>query len=226
MSDYARVHNFSVKDGLSTGNPLKVIKGSEVDAEFDALVTHVATKIDEPAAPSEGDLLVYTSGVWTATSNALVPSGAITAYGGSAAPTGWLNCNGASISTTTYADLFAVVGYTYGGAGANFNLPDLTGRVVAGLEASATRLTTGGSGINGATRGATGGTETHTLTTSEMPAHTHTNSMVNSGVDSENAPAQNIYEPGGGGTATGSTGGGNAHQNVQPTIVLMYIIKE
>jgi hypothetical protein len=46
MSDYSRVHDFSAKDALSTGDALKVIKGSEVDAELDAVVTAVATKIE------------------------------------------------------------------------------------------------------------------------------------------------------------------------------------
>ena len=46
MSDYTRVHDFSAKDALSTGDALKVIKGSEVDAELDAIVTAVATKIE------------------------------------------------------------------------------------------------------------------------------------------------------------------------------------
>ena len=46
MSDYTRVNDFSAKDALSTGDALKVIKGSEVDAELDAIVTAVATKIE------------------------------------------------------------------------------------------------------------------------------------------------------------------------------------
>lgn len=54
MSDYARQHDFSVKDALTTGDPDKVIKGSEVDAEFDALVTAVASKTDDNAAAITG----------------------------------------------------------------------------------------------------------------------------------------------------------------------------
>jgi len=41
-------------------------------------------------------------------------------------PYGWFACNGASKSTTSYPDLFAAMGYTFGGSGANFNLPTLT----------------------------------------------------------------------------------------------------
>lgn len=57
-----------------------------------------------------------------------VPTGSILPYGGSTAPTGWLLCNGGAISRTTYADLFAVIGTTYGaGDGSTtFNLPNLS----------------------------------------------------------------------------------------------------
>lgn len=60
--------------------------------------------------------------------NALVPVGVILPYGGSTAPTGWLFSNGGAISRTTYANLFAVIGTTYGaGDGSTtFNLPNLT----------------------------------------------------------------------------------------------------
>ena len=64
-------------------------------------------------------------------------SGAITGEGKlwftATAPTGWLLCDGSAVSRTTYADLFAVIGQTYGaGDGTTFNLPDFRGRVPAG----------------------------------------------------------------------------------------------
>ena len=62
----------------------------------------------------------------------LVPAGAIMAFAMNTAPTGWLAANGASVSTTTYATLFAAIGYTYGGSGGSFNLPDLRGYFVRG----------------------------------------------------------------------------------------------
>lgn len=64
---------------------------------------------------------------------ARIPSGAIMAFAMNAAPTGWALANGASVSTTgTYAGLFAAIGYTYGGSGGSFNLPDLRGYFVRG----------------------------------------------------------------------------------------------
>jgi len=58
------------------------------------------------------------------------PPGTIIYHSTSTAPTGYLKANGASLSTTTYATLFAVIGYTYGGSGASFSLPDLRGQFI------------------------------------------------------------------------------------------------
>lgn len=62
------------------------------------------------------------------------PTGSVMPYAGSTAPTGWLICDGSAISRTTYADLFAVIGTTYGaGDGSTtFKLPDFTDRVIQG----------------------------------------------------------------------------------------------
>lgn len=59
------------------------------------------------------------------------PIGTIKMYGGATAPNGYLLCDGSAVSTTTYANLFAVIGYSFGGSGTTFNLPgfhDATGR--------------------------------------------------------------------------------------------------
>jgi microcystin-dependent protein len=62
------------------------------------------------------------------------PAGFVDMYAGATAPTGWLLCDGASVSTTTYAALFTAIGYTYGGASGSFNLPDLRGQFLRGLD--------------------------------------------------------------------------------------------
>ena len=163
----------------------------------------------------------------------ILPAGSILPYGGSSAPTGFLLCDGSAVSRTTYAALFAALddGATYGtGDGSStFNLPDLRGRVVAGKDdmggSSANRLTDQTGGLNGDTLGDTGGSETHTLTTAQMPAHTHTvaaqqqvsGDSTNRGGSGQLGAAATI--------TTSSTGGGGAHNNVQPTIILNYIIR-
>ena len=70
--------------------------------------------------------------------NTLVPAGAISIFAGSSAPTGYLICNGDAVSRTTYASLFAVIGTTYGSGNGSttFNLPNLKGRVVVGVDAA------------------------------------------------------------------------------------------
>lgn len=60
-------------------------------------------------------------------------SGLLSMFAGSLAPTGWLFCDGSSYATATYPDLFAVIGYTYGGAGSNFNVPDMREAAPVGI---------------------------------------------------------------------------------------------
>jgi hypothetical protein len=62
-----------------------------------------------------------------------IPPGAVMSFAVSAAPIGWLACDGSAVSRTEYADLFAAVGYTYGGSGSTFNVPNLQGLFVRGL---------------------------------------------------------------------------------------------
>lgn len=85
-----------------------------------------------------------------AAASQLVPAGAILPYAGSAAPMGWLVCDGAVLNKATYPQylsLFAVIGYTFGGSGDTFNLPDLRGRFIRYNDSM------GNHGISGVTSG-------------------------------------------------------------------------
>ena len=160
-----------------------------------------------------------------------IPTGGITPYGGGTAPTGYLLCYGQAISRSTYSALFAITSTTYGvGNGSTtFNVPDLRGRVVAGQDdmggSSANRLTDQTGGVNGDTLGDSGGLETHTLTTDQLAAHTHgTYQLWNQKAGNPGLPQPyQVYDNTTGNTA--STGGDGAHNNVQPTFILNYIIK-
>jgi hypothetical protein len=70
----------------------------------------------------------------TITAASTAPAGSVIYHAASAAPTGYLKANGASLSTTTYATLFASIGYTFGGSGASFSVPDLRGEFVRGWD--------------------------------------------------------------------------------------------
>jgi microcystin-dependent protein len=168
----------------------------------------------------------------------LVPAGVIVPFAVAGAPTGWLACGGQAVSRTTYATLFAAIGTYYGsGDGSTtFNLPDLRGRVVAGLNtlggADANRLTVAGCGIEGDNLGAAGGAETHSLTEAQNGTHSHavTYSQGSSGglgqtIDASLIPYQILPQVTLTAWGTASSGSGQAHNNTQPTIVLNYIIK-
>ena len=169
---------------------------------------------------------------------ALTPTGVVVPFAGTSAPTGWLLSFGQTVSRTTYAALFAVIGTTYGaGDGSTtFGLPDLRGRVIAGQDdmggTSANRLTGLSGGVDGDVLGGTGGSESHTLTEAEIPSHSHIDGYSNGGGggsygDTTAASAQDMSMSGSSTNHpnTSSTGGDGAHNNVQPTIILNYIIK-
>lgn len=178
-------------------------------------------------------------------------TGTVLPFAGSTAPTGWLLCFGQAVSRTTYANLFAVIGTTYGAGNGTttFNLPDLRGRVPAGKDdmggSAASRLTnsgTGNPGVAGATLGATGGTDRHSVTTAQMPLHGHqimVSTAAQSGAQSNSTGGLMLYNnnlvtnaantgapAAAAGNQIGGSGGGEAHPNVQPTIVLNAIIKD
>ncbi|MBL7773186.1 MAG: tail fiber protein [Chitinophagaceae bacterium] len=66
--------------------------------------------------------------------SSLIPAGTIMAYGGTTIPNGWLLCDGALVISTTYPNLFAAIDHNFGGSGGNFNLPDLRGRFLRGVD--------------------------------------------------------------------------------------------
>lgn len=153
-----------------------------------------------------------------------MPVGSILAWTTDSAPVGWAIADGTAISRTTYAALFAEIGTTYGvGDGSTtFNLPNLKGRTVVAKDSAQTEFDA---------LAETGGAKTHTLVAAEMPAHVHNIGPVGNPQLFTPAGAGNFVAASTGGAGTGlnpgttSTGGGGAHANLQPYIVLNYIIK-
>lgn len=144
-------------------------------------------------------------------------AGDLKPWPGAAVPAGWLDCDGALVSRTTYAALFAAIGTAWGaGDGATtFALPDLRRRTLVG--AGGTGTATLGNAV-----GNVGGAETHTLTTAQIPAHTHPAPVVPGNYVGSGFGSGNSKGPPG---TTGSTGGGGAHNNLQPSAVVHWLIK-
>ena len=139
-------------------------------------------------------------------------------FAGSTAPSKWLICDGSAVSRTTYADLFAVIGTTYGtGDGSTtFNLPDMKGRTAIGSSTSYAL-------------GSKGGEANHTLTIAEMPNHGHlyADATVRTYGGTESNKGSSSWQWGSYislSQVIGNTGGGGAHNNMQPYTTVNFII--
>ena len=130
------------------------------------------------------------------------PPGVMMDFAGSKAPKGFLLCDGSSYSTTTYANLFAAIGYAWGGSGTSFNVPDMRGRVSIGAGS--------GTGLTNRTLAAVSGEENHILLTTEIPSHTHTVTYSGyNGNTGTGTAASFSLSTSAGSTGTGTTGTGN-----------------
>jgi microcystin-dependent protein len=252
--------------GTTTINSFGTVRaGIEKVLTFEGALTltHNATSLILPGGgnilTAVGDVATFYSegsGNWRCTSYqhataGFVPAGAIMPFAGATEPAGWLFCYGQAVSRSVYARLFTAISTTYGtGDGVStFNLPDLRGRVVAGKDnmggTSANRLTDLTGGLDGDTLGDTGGSETNTITTSNLPASglsipslsvSATGTTYGPGStpitgrflaamdDSSVVGSASVTGSTGTGT-TGNMGSGTAINNVQPTIISNFIIK-
>ncbi len=229
------IQQYNITDSIAPQLKFKGLgKGVKIEGEIElasgASVSEVST--DGTMADNSDTAVPTEQAVKTYVDAGVNPTGAVLSFAGESAPTGWLLCYGQAISRTTYAGLFTVLAEVYGaGDGSTtFNVPDLRGRTIAGQDdmggASADRLTGAGGvgGIDGDILGASGGTEAVTLTEAQMPAHTHDYTDPPSTGTAQNFAG--ISVTGGAGTSqTGITGSGSAHVNMQPTLILNYIIK-
>lgn len=139
MTNYTKSTNFASKDSLATGNALKIVKGTEIDAEFNNIATAVATKADSLSPTFTGTPAAPTAAVGTNTTQlattafviaSVAPAGTVMMWALGTAPTGFLMANGSAVSRSTYAALYATIGNTFGaGDGSTtFNLPNFVNR--------------------------------------------------------------------------------------------------
>lgn len=161
--------NTSVATTKYVGDALAYATAGNITLTGDVTVASGVATIATSAVTSAKilDNTIVLGDLATALQNFLVPTGTVSAYAGSSAPTGYLLCDGtAGYSTTTYAALFAVIGYTYGGSGGSFTVPNLKGRTVIGVGVG-TEIT----GVLGTVQGVK--EVTLTAAQSGVPAHTH-----------------------------------------------------
>lgn len=152
--------------------------------------------------------------------------GEIRIFAGNFAPVGWAFCDGSILAISENTTLFQLIGTTYGGDGqSTFALPDLRGRVPIHV----------GSGF---TLAQAGGVETVTLTTNQIPAHSHVpQAAIGATGNPANSPAGNVWSGWTGGqfttqapavnlngAAIGPDGGSQPHDNMPPYLAINFII--
>ena len=225
MANYIKATNFTAKDALPSGNAGKIIKGTEIDVEYNAIATAITSKADtnsptftgSPLAPTANSgtnntQLATTAFVTTAVA-ASFPSGGIIMWSGSIAsiPSGWVLCNGSN------------------------STPDLRNRFIVGAGSTYAVDATGGSAD------ATLPTHTHTATSTSVvtdPGHNHQFNILNTISNGNNAYTATGGQVGTGTVTTETTGitvatsttnanagtsGTNA--NLPPYYALAYIMK-
>ncbi len=152
-------------------------------------------------------------------------------FAGNFAPRGWAFCNGQLLPVSQNTALFSLIGTTYGGDGRTTTaLPNLEGR--AAMHPGR------GPGLTSRRLGQRGGTEMITLSEAQMPNHTHSAQANNSQGNTNDPAGQTISRPFGRGSnlfkkngadsvnmrSLTETGGGQAHNNMQPFLAMNFII--
>lgn len=215
MSNYVKATNFYAKDALLTGNPDKIIKGAEIDDEFNAIATAIATKANLNSPNFTGTPTVPTAPAGTNTTQAAstafvlvngVPSGAILLWSGSvlSIPSGWFLCDGTN------------------------GTPNLTNRFLVGA---------GGTYSVGATGGSADAivvSHTHTTTVTD-PGHAHalpltppypgTGGNTGAGLVPQGSGLTSSSASTGITVANSTTGSSGTNANLPPYYALCYIMK-
>lgn len=193
----------------------------------------------------DGDLRArnyYATGNFYLDNYVLIPAGTIIQSAAINEPAGWFDCDGRILSVVLHADLFSAIGYTYGGvyrgadvsnnrvADLSFNIPDMRGRVGIGAGT--------GPALTARPLGEQSGVETHALNEGEMPAHSHSSNATGGTIglitsNGSNTAATGLDTTSGEPNLFASipaltinpTGSGAPHNNMQPYVVLRYLIK-
>lgn len=157
MTDYTKSTNFASKDALLSGNPLKIVKGTEIDTEFNNIATAIATKADLASPALTGTPTAPTASAGTSSTQIATTAFLATLY-----PIGTVYTN--ISNSTNPATLFGFGTWEA-----------ITGRVVVGLDAGDTSFDTAGE--TGGSKDAVVVSHTHTATVTD-PTHRHSNTVT------------------------------------------------
>jgi microcystin-dependent protein len=244
-----------VADGNNDNNPeTGFIRGSKIENDgitsekIAAGSIEVVDLKDDSVSGGVGGVIedgsITTADLSVTFSYGIAPVGSILPYAGEAEPDGWMFCDGRLLDPENYGELHAVIGFTWGADAQQdyFNIPDLRGRVPAGktstevadrldptledpdsIDGAPLLFDVAGNPADSSTLGAVGGEDMHLTTELEMPSHRHSHLGGIRRVDSNDQNnSTNGGHPGGG---SDPVGGGAAHNNVQPTAIVHYIIR-
>ena len=166
-----------------------------------------------------------------------IPTATIVPWSSASVPSGFLECNGQAVSQSTYADLFAIIGTTYGDpGGGNFNVPDLQDNVAVGKSPGKALASTGGANTVTNSGNVGGSTANATLSTGQLASHSHPGggNAGPPGAGPSGVVPRRFFIP----ASTGNTGSGGGHSHnmsatfsgsansvLQPYLTLIYIIK-
>jgi microcystin-dependent protein len=207
MSSYTKSTDFASKDALLTGNPLKVVKGTEIDDEFNAIQTAINSKADLNSPALTGTPTAPTASAGTNTTQLAtcafvlangVPSGMIAMWSGVSVPSGWYLCDGTN-GTPNLTDRFVV------GSGNTYSIGDTGGSADAVVVS-----------------------HTHTITD---PGHSHTQYSTgpkNNSFDSGTSVGNDSTGPTSTettGISINSSGESGTNKNLPPYYALAYIMK-
>jgi microcystin-dependent protein len=133
----------------------------------------------------------------------LIPVGGLMPYAGATSPEGWLLCDGSAINRTTYANLFALIGTTYGSGNGTttFNVPDMRSRIPMGAGA--------GTGLTSRALAATGGAESVVIASGNLPTHVHSVDPPNTTSGNDNTEHTHSIDPPN--TGSGTVSSDHAH---------------
>ena len=168
-----------------------------------------------------------------------IPTATIVPWSDSSVPSGFLECNGQAVSQSTYANLFAIIGTTYGDpGGGNFNVPDLQDNVPVGKSNNKALASTGGANTVASTGNVAGSTANATLATAQLASHLHGVTTNQAGGGDSTNKIQRGANASGGTRQSNNTGSGQGHSHnmsanfsgdatsvLQPYLTVIYIIK-